>query len=266
LLQGGLHGDEVNGIELLRRMIAEDKVAPTRGAVLVVPLLNVFGFLNFSRDLPDGKDVNRSFPGSKGGSLASRVAATVMRKVMPHVDVAIDFHTGGGRRFNHPQIRYTASLDQSKHLADVFAAPYRFASGLIPKSFRAAAAKQNKAVIVYEGGESLRFDEGAIAHGIAGARRVMADLGLIPDAPPAQETVHLDATKWLRSPRAGLFRSLVTTGDQVEAGQILGSVSAPTGGKSKSLKARMAGHIISLNHLPVVNRGDALVRIGAAKP
>ncbi len=262
LVQGGLHGDEVNGVEILRRMLTADSFAPTAGAVLVVPILNVFGFLTFSRDVPDGKDVNRSFPGSRRGSLASRVAGTLMREVVPHVDVAIDLHTGGGRRHNVPQVRYTEGLAESRALAEAFGAPFHFPAKLIPKSFRQALAKQDKPVVVYEAGETLRLDEPGIVLGIDGILRVMDHLGL-SSGPAATPSRHLDTTRWIRAPRSGLFRATIAAGDHVRKGQRLGEVADPTGGEQRAVKAPISGHVITLNHLPVVNQGDALLRLGA---
>lgn len=261
LVQGGLHGDEVGGIEILRRMLQRDQCTPVRGTVLIVPILNVFGFLSFSRDVPDGKDVNRSFPGSRKGSLASRVAWTYMRHVFPAAEVAIDLHTGGAQRFNHPQIRYTAELPASVELAEAFAAPFRLATKLIPKTFRAAAKKRDVPVIVYEAGESLRIDEDAVEQGVHGVRRVMHHLDMLEHAEPAA-SVHLSDTTWLRAPRSGLLQSRVRHGQPVEAGQVVARITDPFATESAELHATRDGWIVSLNHGAVVNQGDAVARVG----
>ena len=178
LLQGGLHGDEVNSIELIRRMLIDKSSKIHRGCVIVVPLLNVFGFLNLSRNM-HGKDVNRSFPGSKNGSLASRMAYYLMKEIIKNVDFAIDFHTGGAQRNNFPQIRYTPEDNLGYELAKLFNAPIQFGSKLIPKSFRNQCYKNNIPVIVYEGGESLRLDENAIQQGINGTLRILKHFKMI---------------------------------------------------------------------------------------
>ena len=172
LLQGGLHGDEINSIELVRRMLIDKSYKIHQGCVIVVPLLNIFGFLNLSRNM-HGKDVNRSFPGSKNGSLASRMAYYLMKEIRENVDFAIDFHTGGEQRSNFPQIRYTPNDSNAKKLAELFNAPYQFASPLIGKSFRNECHKHGIPVIVYEGGESLRLNEHAIQQGIHGTLRIL---------------------------------------------------------------------------------------------
>jgi len=166
LVQAGLHGDEINGVETLRRMLANADFSISKGAVIVVPILNVFGFIHFSRDVPDGKDVNRSFPGRKSGSLASRIAYHYTQEILPQIDFGLDLHTGGGPRHNFPQMRYTEGDEMSLKLATLFNAPFSFASNLISGSFRKVAHKLGKPIAVYEAGESMRFDEGAIANEI----------------------------------------------------------------------------------------------------
>ncbi|CAN0604074.1 unnamed protein product, partial [Ectocarpus sp. 12 AP-2014] len=139
LVQAGLHGDEVNGVEIVRRMLQDGSFKVDAGAVIAVPILNIFGFIHYSRDVPDGKDVNRSFPGTKTGSMASRIAYTYLNELLPQIDVAIDLHTGGGQRHNFPQIRYTKEDQKSAALAKMFNAPLTFTSKLIKGSFRTAA-------------------------------------------------------------------------------------------------------------------------------
>ena len=179
LIQAGLHGDELNGVEIVRKMLTKKKFDVKRGCVIVVPLLNVFGFLNLSRDVHD-KDVNRSFPGSKTGSLASRIAYFHLREITKNIDFGIDIHTGGKQRSNYPQIRYTPKSEEGKALANIFNAPYQFASNLIAKSFRKAAHNHNIPIIVYEGGESLRFNKLAIRKGKEGILNVLEHFEMIP--------------------------------------------------------------------------------------
>lgn len=268
LLQGGLHGDELNGVEILRRMLRRRLFRPKKGTVIVVPLLNVYGFLHMSREAPDGRDVNRMFPGSKTGSLAGRLVYEYMQHIFSLVDCAVDFHTGGKSRANHPQIRYSAELPESRALAEAFRAPFVFATKLIPRSLRQTACKRGVPVIVYEAGESSRFDEGAVEQGIAGARRVMAHLGIsgrraLQEAPPS---IHLGSVAWSRARRGGLFRAAVTNGERVVEGQPLGYLADPFGQYNRPIKATADGWVISVNNMPVVNVGDPLVRLGFEGP
>jgi predicted deacylase len=167
-LTAGMHGDEINGMEIVRRMIDQGLHKVSRGTTVCMPIINVYGFLNYSREVPDGKDVNRSFPGSKIGSLASRVAYHLTQEIIPVIDVGIDFHTGGAMRTNYPQVRCMMQEPRNVELAHAFHAPFTIDSPFRPHSLRQTAAKKKKNIIVFEGGESLRMDGFAIQEVISG--------------------------------------------------------------------------------------------------
>ena len=260
LLQGGLHGDEVNSVELVRRMLIDKSYKIHRGCVIVVPLLNVFGFLNLSRNM-HGKDVNRSFPGSKKGSLASRMAHYLMKEITANVDFAIDYHTGGEQRNNFPQIRYTPEDENGKTLATLFNTSFMFASKLIPKSFRNECFKHNIPVIVYEAGESLRLEENAIAQGIYGTLRILKHFNMIDSAvtiPENKTCIQITKRKWIRAKVAGIFNTVVKNGAFVEKGTVLGHIMDTYGETKFDIKAPNDGYIIALNNFPILNMGDAL--------
>jgi len=264
LLLAGMHGDEVNGIETIRRLIRRDLLRPLKGTIIAIPILNIYGFLNFSREVPDGKDVNRSFPGNPRGSLASRVAHRFMREIMPLIDYGIDFHTGGAARSNMPQIRCLLHEDpETDALAAAFAAPFTLHASLRSGSLREAAMQEGRRIIVYETGESLRLDETGIDLAIAGTFRVLHHLGMVAQTAPSEhpQVVCVRST-WLRARYAGLFRSLVQNGAYVEKGQVYGTISDPYGEASVRLESPVTGYIIGLNYMPVVNQGDALVHVG----
>lgn len=264
LLMAGMHGDEVNGIETIRRLIRRNMLQPLRGSIIAIPLLNIYGFLNFSREVPDGKDVNRSFPGHPRGSLASRVAHRFMREIMPLVDYGIDFHTGGAARSNSPQVRcLLGEDDETDALAAAFGAPFTLHSALRAGSLREAAMQQGRRIIVYETGESLRFDEPGIELAIAGTFRVLHHLGMAPEVPPpAQPSIICPRHTWLRAKYAGLFRSHVQLGDYLEKGQVYGTITDPYGEMAVRLESLVSGYVVGINHMPVVNQGDALLHIG----
>ncbi|MDJ0645329.1 MAG: M14 family metallopeptidase [Flavobacteriaceae bacterium] len=264
LIQAGLHGDEVNGVELVRRMLSRDYFKVNKGCVIIVPLLNVFGFLNLSRDL-HGKDLNRSFPGSRSGSLASRIAYFHMQEIANNVDFGIDIHTGGAQRSNYPQIRYTPNCERSKKLAKVFNAPYNFPSRLIPKSFRKEASKHDVPIIVYEAGESLRISKTALKYGIEGVLNILEHFEIVPereDKPTPVVSVELNQRKWIRAKIAGLFNIRVKNGEAVKKGQILGYITDTYGETVTSVKAPFDGYVFAVNNFPIINRGDALFHIG----
>ncbi|NND15447.1 MAG: succinylglutamate desuccinylase/aspartoacylase family protein [Eudoraea sp.] len=266
LVQAGLHGDEINGIEIVRRMLQEDSFHVERGAVIAVPILNIFGFIHFSRDVPDGKDVNRSFPGTKTGSMASRLAYHYTTQILDQIDFGIDLHTGGAQRHNYPQIRYTEEDEVSRQIAEVFGAPFVFPARLIRGSFRNAAFKKGVPVVVFEAGESMRFDDYAILEGIQGILNILHHFEMIPKIDPAYTKKHksviITERKWLRAPTAGMFIPEVQNGSSIEKGQELGIVTDTYARRRKRVKAPYDGYIICINHQAVVNQGEALFHIG----
>lgn len=262
LLTAGLHGDEINGVEIVRRLIAEKLAQPEIGTIIAVPIVNIYGFLQQARYLPDGKDLNRSFPGNKNGSLASRVAYAIVNHILPKIDFGIDFHTGGASKDNHPQIRCVLSNPTNMRLAEAFAPPYILNSNFINKSFRKAAHRRKKSIIVYEAGESLRFDDYAIQEGINGTLRLMKNLGMRSEAPEPHSSLVLLKSIWVRAKVSGLFRTHLKPGDSVNKGQIIGSLTDPFGESQLDITSNVSGYVVGLNHMPVVNAGDAIIHIG----
>ncbi|WP_411029474.1 succinylglutamate desuccinylase/aspartoacylase family protein [Spongiimicrobium sp. 3-5] len=266
LIQAGLHGDEINGIEIVRRMLYEKRFKITKGAVIAVPILNIFGFIHFSRDVPDGKDVNRSFPGNRTGSMASRIAYHYVSEIMHQMDFGIDLHTGANQRNNFPQIRYTEEDPNSIKLAKVFNAPFSFSSRLIRGSFRNAAFKMQKPTVVFEAGESMRFDDFAIREGMQGILNVLKHFKMISKIEPVyaerSKTIHLQDHKWLRAPTAGMFIPKIINGSEIKKGQQMGMVTDTYAKNTKKIKAPYDGYLFCVNHQAVVNQGDALFHVG----
>ncbi len=274
LLSGGLHGDEVNGIEVVRRMISLGVLNQiTCGSVVAIPIINVYGFLFFSREVPDGKDVNRSFPGSPNGSLAAQVAHTMATKILPVVDMGIDFHTGGASRTNYPQIRYDDQDPKAIEMAKAFKAPIALGSGLISGSLRACGQTQGVPIIVYEGGESLRLEEKAVKEAIRGTKRFMHSIGMLEASPKPrglkgrqkgdQKAIrHISGNTWVRAEASGLFSSERESGQAVREGELIGRIRNPYDSYSVKVYSPMDGFIIGHNNIPLVHRGDALFHIG----
>jgi predicted deacylase len=264
LLMGGLHGDEINGIEIVRRIIEQELYIPEAGTVICIPILNIYGFINFSRNVPDGKDVNRSFPGNKNGSLASRLAYYLMKEIIPGIDYGIDFHTGGADRDNYPQVRCLLNDPMNRDLARAFNAPFTLHSNFRPNSLRQSAAKLDKRIIVYEGGESARFSELAITLGINGALRIMNFLGIssVTVEEPGYKNHEFMHSSWIRARSSGIFQSLVTCGDEVQRNQLVGYITDPFGEFRVKLRSHVSGYIIGLNNNPILHQGDAVMHIG----
>jgi uncharacterized protein len=265
LLSGGLHGDEINGVEIVRRMLARKLIIPDAGSVIAIPVMNVYGFIQNVRGVPDGKDINRSFPGNKAGSLANLVAYTIMKEIIPLIDYGVDFHTGGASRSNYPQIRCVFDIEKNLELARAFAPPVILHSGMIDKTFRKAAYKKKKHILVYETGESLRLDEFGIQQGINGTLRLMKHIGMKNEAPEAGETEIFEKSSWVRARYAGLFHPKVDLGESIKHRQSLGIITDPFGNESFRIVSKMEGRVIGLNNNPVVNKGDAIFHIAKHK-
>jgi len=263
-VSAAVHGDEVIGVEIVRRLLNARALTPMAGTLLAVPIVNTFGFLNHSRYLPDRRDLNRCFPGHATGSMASRLAHIFLTEVVKRSDIGIDLHSAAIRRTNLPQLRLTAGNDRLKELADVFAAPVVMNSNLRDGSLRMAAEDAGVDVLLYEAGEGLRFDEFAARAGVGGILRVMNHLGMIgtKGVPRKRaEPLYCGDSTWYRAPAGGLLRGYMTSGDMVEPGSVLGAISDPFGEVEAELVADEAGIIIGRSNMPVVYEGDALFHV-----
>ena len=268
LITAGIHGNEINGIEIVRQLISNKYHKPEYGMVICIPVVNVFGFLNQKRQFPDGRDLNRVFPGSPRGSLASRFAYHIIKEIAPQVDYCIDYHTGGDGRFNAAQVRIDQNDAASLDLAKIFAAPFIVQSPRRDKSFRETMHKLNKKVLLFEGGKSLHIDNEITQCGVSGALRVMQHLGMRDfskelavfegiKTPP----ILIKTSTWVRAKYSGMFHPMVELGSMVNKGDVLGSISDPFGYFERTVKSLYKGHVICINQSPIVNQGDAILHI-----
>lgn len=263
-VSAAVHGDEVMGVEIVRRMLQSDLLGGLRGTLMVVPIVNAFGFHNRSRYLPDRRDLNRSFPGSSEGSLASRLAGIFLNEVVKRCDLGIDLHSAAIHRTNLPQVRVSAGNSRTMELAKVFGAPVILTSSLRDGSLRATAKEEGVDVLLYEAGEGLRFDEMAARAGVAGILRVLRAMDMLPakGIAKARTTPLLcQSSKWLRAPAGGLLRTFRADGEVVEEGDVLATVSDPFGETDVEMLAPAGGIIIGRAVMPVVNEGDAVFHL-----
>lgn len=265
LFVAGIHGDEVNGVEIVRQLIAKGINKPKKGTIICIPVLNIFGFLNKSRELPDGRDLNRVFPGSKTGSLASQVAHKLMGEIIPQVDFIVDHHTGGAGRFNAPQIRIDKGSPKLKKWAKAYGAPFVVYSKKIPKSLRSACDKINIPMLLFEGGKSYHIDRLVTNSGVNGAKRILDHMGMLISkfkvSVPKKGIIFIVESKWVRAKASGLFRPSIKLSEKVEKGTVLGYITDAYGKFNQSVKADSKGYIININEAPIVYKGDALFRI-----
>jgi predicted deacylase len=265
LFSAGIHGDEINGVEIVRSIIVQKINKPARGTIICIPVINIFSFVNKSREFPDGRDLNRVFPGSKKGSLASQFAFHLLNEIIPHVDYAIDFHAGGASRFNAAQIRIAPQNEELKKLADVFNAPFTLYSKNILGTFRNACEKKDVKMLLFEGGKSLDINDEIAEVGVNGAKRLLAFLKMLSPKqklpPPTEPTIYISKSSWVRANRSGLFHDYNKIGSYVKKGFVLGSITDPFGKFEQKVKAPNDGYIINANHAPIVYQGDAVYHI-----
>lgn len=266
-LSAAIHGDEINGVEVIRRILSLDVIKRLKGTLLAVPVVNVFGFNGHSRYLPDRRDLNRSFPGKDSGSLAGRLANIFLSEVVCRSDIGIDLHTAAIHRDNFPQIRADLKNDQLNILARKFAAPVLLHSAPPSGALRFAAEQEGVPVMVYEAGEALRFDEVSIRVAVRGILNVMRELGMLAKsrARPPKPSVILRSSTWVRASVSGILRAQVALGDMVVKGDVLGFISDPAGKTDVMVEATSSGIIIGRTNIPLVYEGEALFHIGRSQ-
>ncbi len=263
-VSAAIHGDEVIGVEIVRRLLRAEALRSMAGTLLAVPIVNAFGFLNHARYLPDRRDLNRCFPGQPEGSMASRLAHIFMTEIVARCDMGIDLHSAAIHRTNLPQLRLTPGNDRLRELAAAFGAPVMMHSKLRDGSLRMAAEEIGVDVLLYEGGEGLRFDELTARAGVSGILRVMRHLRMIAakGVPKARiAPVFCNASSWYRAPAGGLFRGYLAIGDQVTPGTVLGAIADPLGQVETEVLADVEGIVIGRTNMPVVYEGEALFHI-----
>ena len=266
LVTAAIHGDEITGVEIIRRLLTHKFINRIRGTLIAIPVVNVFGFVSKSRYLPDRRDLNRSFPGSETGSMAARLANVVMTQIIPHCTHIIDLHSGAVNRANLPQIRAKLSGEpELETLARAFGVPVILDANLVEGSFRAAAYNRGIPVLVYEAGEALRFDEVAIRAGVKGVLNVMTALDMRLKKRHRRQplTMIANTNRWVRASQSGILRALVAIGAKVETGDTIAYISDPLGEHTSEVTSPLDGIIIGKNNLPLVLEGEAVFNIAA---
>lgn len=259
-----IHGDELNGVEIIRRLSKRPALKRLRGTLLAIPIVNVFGVIHNSRYLPDRRDLNRMFPGSERGSLAARLAHLFMHEIVDRCTHGIDLHTGAIHRANLPQVRAHLDDPPTADLARAFGAPVLLNSNLRDGSLREAAAERGVPMLLYEGGEALRFDEFSIRVGVQGVLNVMRALNMLPPlrgGRRAREPFVARSSSWVRAPQSGVLRTVTPLGARVKQGALMGLVSDPFGESESEIRAHADGVVIGRSNIPLVHAGEALFHI-----
>ena len=266
-VSAAIHGDELNGVEVIRRLLKRKALSSMRGTLLAVPIVNVHGFLDQSRYLPDRRDLNRSFPGTRKGSVAARMAYTFMHEIVDKANFGIDLHTGAINRSNLPQIRANLGDEATLLLAKAFGAPVIVNANVRDGSLRQCAADKGMPMLIYEAGEALRFDELSIRAGLRGTLNAMRHIGMLPlsrKTKPVSPVV-ADSTSWVRAPESGIVIPRVELGSRVMAGQPLAIIGDPVSDEEVQVEAPFDGIIIGQSKLPLAHEGDALFNVAAFK-
>jgi len=264
-ISAAIHGDEINGVEIIRRLLKLPALKRIKGTIIAVPIVNVHGLINHSRYLPDRRDLNRSFPGTEKGPLASRLAYIFMKEIVSQSTHGIDLHTGALHRDNLPQIRANLDHEETNNLAHAFDVPVIISSNLRDGSLREAAAEHGIPMLLYEAGEALRFDEVCIRAGVKGIINVMRSLEMLPPSKSTKkkhiEPVVARSSAWVRASDSGILRAMIPLGSRVKKDTLLGIVGDPFGETESKISSSFNGIVIGRTNLPLVNEGDALYHI-----
>jgi predicted deacylase len=262
LLLAGLHGDETNGVGIIREIMSQKINKPKSGTIICIPVFNIFGYLIQTREFPDGRDLNRMFPGTLNGSLASQFAYQFTKEIAPFIDYVIDFHTGGGERDNIAQIRCNKDDEKGLELAKIFNPPMIIFSDNIKKSLRDTLHKMGKTILLFEGGKSKELNPTIINEGVNGTKNILIHLGLIDGEISVREyPVFVSKAKWLRASYSGMFKVIAKNGTFVKKKELLGVIQDPFGEFKKNIYAPFDCHIFCINKTPIVNKGDALFHL-----
>jgi hypothetical protein len=265
LITAGIHGDEINGVEVVRQIIAKKINKPAKGSIICIPVLNVFGFLSMDRFFPDGRDLNRVFPGTKNGSLASRFAYQFINEILPAADFCLDFHTGGASRFNAPHIRVDPKNEELVKLAKIFNAPFTLLSKNLEGSYRATCSNKEKYILLFEGGKSQNSSKEIAREGVQGTMRILHHLGMLNAEfeSPVRDSDSLIVKKsvWMRAKYSGLLHIKISVGEHIKKGDILATITDPYGEMRHVVKASNEGYVINVNESPITYKGDAIFRI-----
>ncbi len=267
-ISAAIHGDELNGVEVIKRLLAHKKIlSHIKGTLIAVPIVNMFGFNRNVRYLPDRRDLNRVFPGSKRGSLAAQIAYKFMNEIVKKCNYGIDLHTGSAHRYNLPQIRTFLNNPEIKSLAESFGVPVVLNSNIRDGSLRQAAIDENVKILLFEGGEALRHDEKIIKSAENGIIATLSNIGMLDKKIAKDYTIkkskifYANSSYWVRAPHSGSMRIRKKVGNKVEENEILAMISDPFGITKYPVKSRKSGIIIGITRMPLVNNGDALFHI-----
>ena len=263
-VSAAIHGDEIIGVEIIRRLLKLKILQRLRGTLIAVPVVNVYGFINHTRYLPDRRDLNRFFPGSEKGSLTSRLANIFMEDIVANSTHGIDLHAGSHHRINLPHIRACLDNPETEKLAFAFGAPVILNANLRDGSLRQAVEEEDIPMLLYEAGEALRFDEFAVRAGVRGILAVMRSIGMLTSRSVATSRIQpvvAKSTSWVRASGSGILRTQIPLGGKIAVNQKIGEIADPFDEHETAVISPVAGIVIGRLNLPLVHKGDALFHV-----
>lgn len=262
-VSAAVHGDEINGTGAIRRLITEESIAVKRGALILVPVVNVLGFERHSRYLPDRRDLNRAFPGNSKGSQTSRMAKFIFSQIVERSDYGIDLHTASVRKTNFPNVRADLSNPELQRLTEAFGCTLTLNEPGPEGSLRRAATEAGCPTFILEAGEIWKVESTVTEQAVRGVKNVLISLGMIEGemVPPPYRSV-IEKTKWLRSDSAGFLHFHVAPGDFVKEGTPIATTSSLLGKVRQVIESPEAGVILGMTTLPVTAPGEPVCHVG----
>ena len=265
VVTGCIHGDEINGMRIAQNLM-QKKIKLLKGTLIILPVVNIYGFLNRQRYLPDRKDLNRCFPGVEKGSFGARFADFIFQNLTKYGDYFVDLHSGANGRFNVPQIRCDLNNGLIMDLLNKLSIPVVVNSSLRDGSYRQAINDLKKPCLVFEGGEGLRIDEAVTKYGTKLVQSLLAQLSMIKKRKFNYEKRIIMKTKWTRATEGGVFINRANQGKLVKKDEILGELRQITGELISQIKMQGDGVILGLTKSSLIMSGDALYNIGFLDP
>ncbi|MDA8563877.1 succinylglutamate desuccinylase/aspartoacylase family protein [Mariniblastus sp.] len=260
---GALHGDEINGTGAIRQLVQSEDFLLSRGSVVLIPVLNILAFDRHSRYLPDRRDLNRSFPGSATGSLAGRMAQTIMEEIVARCDYGIDLHSASVRRTNYPNVRGDLRHPEVKRLAEAFGCEIVIDNTGPKKSLRREATHAGCPTIIMEGGEVSKVEPSVVESAVRGVKNVLRELEMLDDEQESPDyQVIVSKSKWIRAEHGGFLEFHVHPGEVLEKGQPLSTNTNLLGRDRQTSYAPYNGVVIGMTTLPAISPGDPICNLG----
>ena len=261
-----IDGNEMNGLEIVNRLIESLDGNSINGTIIAVPVMNIYGLTHFPKTMPSGNDLSECFPGKPDGNFGERIAHIFTHELIKKADYCIELDTGALNHNILPQVYCNFDNQKTKQLAKAFQAPVITNVSIEGNNFRQTTESLNIPLLVYQAGEAMRFDENAITLGVNGTINIMRSIDLLPKEEPIAEfsPVFSQDEGWIVSHRFGILRTYVELGQTIKKGEKLGTISDPfSADKGEHVKAPKEGIIVGINTTPLIHEGLSIFKIAS---